>query len=83
VRGIQSVRAQHGAKIQGEMPDEDLAPHPRRRRGLAQRCRPCRHLSEGYDPLNDFAPVTRMGSYTLMLCIHPDIPAPSVKELIA
>jgi len=34
----------------------------------------------GYDPLKDFAPVTRMGSYTLMLCIHPDIPAKSVKE---
>jgi tripartite-type tricarboxylate transporter receptor subunit TctC len=36
----------------------------------------------GYDPVKDFAPITRMGSYTLMLCVHPDIPAKSVKELI-
>jgi tripartite-type tricarboxylate transporter receptor subunit TctC len=26
--------------------------------------------------------ITRMGSYTLMLCVHPSIPAKSVKELI-
>src|SRR5262249_49366086 len=37
----------------------------------------------GYDPLKDFAPVTRMGSYTLMLCVNPEIPATTVKELIA
>src|SRR5919197_1107959 len=37
----------------------------------------------GYDPLKDFAAVTRMGSYTLMLCVNPEIPATSVKELIA
>src|SRR5947209_2837238 len=36
----------------------------------------------GYDPVKDFAAITRMGSYTLMLCIHPSIPAKSVKELI-
>jgi len=36
----------------------------------------------GYDPVKDFTPITRMGSYTLMLCVHPDIPAKSVKELI-
>jgi tripartite-type tricarboxylate transporter receptor subunit TctC len=36
----------------------------------------------GYDPVNDFAAITRMGSYTLMLCVHPSIPAKSVKELI-
>jgi tripartite-type tricarboxylate transporter receptor subunit TctC len=36
----------------------------------------------GYDPVKDFAAVTRMGSYTLMLCIHPSIPAKSVNELI-
>jgi tripartite-type tricarboxylate transporter receptor subunit TctC len=35
-----------------------------------------------YDPVKDFAAITRMGSYTLMLCIHPSIPAKSVKELI-
>jgi tripartite-type tricarboxylate transporter receptor subunit TctC len=36
----------------------------------------------GYDPVKDFAAITRMGSYTLMLCVHPSIPATSVKELI-
>jgi tripartite-type tricarboxylate transporter receptor subunit TctC len=36
----------------------------------------------GYDPVKDFAAITRMGSYTLMLCIHPSIPANSVRELI-
>ena len=36
-----------------------------------------------YDPIKDFASVTRMGSYTLMLVIHPSIPAKSVRELIA
>ena len=35
-----------------------------------------------YDPVKDFAAITRMGSYTLMLCIHPSIPAKSVMELI-
>jgi putative tricarboxylic transport membrane protein len=35
-----------------------------------------------YDPVKDFAAITRMGSYTLMLCVHPSIPAKSVKELI-
>jgi tripartite-type tricarboxylate transporter receptor subunit TctC len=36
----------------------------------------------GYDPVKDFAAITRMGSYTLILCVHPSIPAKSVKELI-
>ena len=35
-----------------------------------------------YDPVKDFSPISRLGSFTLMLCIHPDIPANSVKELI-
>jgi tripartite-type tricarboxylate transporter receptor subunit TctC len=36
-----------------------------------------------YDPVKDFTPVTRLGSFTLMLLIHPSIPAKNVKELIA
>jgi tripartite-type tricarboxylate transporter receptor subunit TctC len=35
-----------------------------------------------YDPVKDFAPVSRLGSFTLMLVVHPSIPATSVKELI-
>lgn len=36
-----------------------------------------------YDPVKDFSMVTRLGSFTLMLCVHPDVPAKSVRELIA
>ncbi len=36
-----------------------------------------------YDAVKDFTPITRVGSFTLMLVINPNIPAHSVKELIA
>jgi len=36
-----------------------------------------------YDPIKDFAPLSRVGSYTLFLVVHPDVPAKSVPELIA
>ena len=36
-----------------------------------------------YDAAKDFTAITRMGSYTLMLVVHPSIPATTVKELIA
>jgi putative tricarboxylic transport membrane protein len=39
--------------------------------------------SVAYDPIKDFTAITRMGSYTLMLVVHPGVPANSVKELIA
>jgi tripartite-type tricarboxylate transporter receptor subunit TctC len=35
-----------------------------------------------YDPVKDFTPVTRVGSFTLMLVLNPNVPANSVKELI-
>jgi len=35
-----------------------------------------------YDPVKDFTPITRLGSFTLMLVIHPSIPANTVKELV-
>lgn len=37
----------------------------------------------GYDPLADFIPVTRLVNGSLMLAVHPDVPARSVAELIA
>jgi tripartite-type tricarboxylate transporter receptor subunit TctC len=35
-----------------------------------------------FDPVSDFTPVTRVGSYTLMLVLNPSVPAKSVKALI-
>ncbi len=35
-----------------------------------------------YDPIKDFAPVTRVGSFTLMLVVNPSLPVHSVKELV-
>jgi tripartite-type tricarboxylate transporter receptor subunit TctC len=39
--------------------------------------------SLGYDPVKDFAPVARAGSYVFMLVINPDVPAKTLPELIA
>ena len=36
-----------------------------------------------YDAAKDFAPVTRVGSFTLMLVVNPSLPIHSVKELVA
>jgi tripartite-type tricarboxylate transporter receptor subunit TctC len=36
-----------------------------------------------YDPVKDFAPVSRVGSFTFMVAVHRDVPVSSVKELIA
>ena len=36
-----------------------------------------------YDPVRDFAPVTLLGSFPLVLAVHPSLPVQSVKELIA
>jgi tripartite-type tricarboxylate transporter receptor subunit TctC len=35
-----------------------------------------------YDPVKDFAPVSRVGSFTLMLVVNPSVPVNSIKELI-
>ena len=36
-----------------------------------------------YDPVKDFASLSRVGSFTQLLLVHPTIPAKSVQELIA
>src|SRR6478609_480751 len=36
-----------------------------------------------YDPINDFAPVGKLGNITLALAVHPSVPANNVRELIA
>jgi tripartite-type tricarboxylate transporter receptor subunit TctC len=35
-----------------------------------------------YDPIADFAPVTKLGTITLALVIHPSVPATTAQELI-
>jgi tripartite-type tricarboxylate transporter receptor subunit TctC len=40
------------------------------------------HKDINYDPLRDFVPVTRVGSFTLMLVVDPKLPIHSVKELV-
>jgi len=35
-----------------------------------------------YDPVKDFTPVTRVGSFTLMLVVNPSLPVKTVRELI-
>src|SRR3984885_13918478 len=36
-----------------------------------------------YDPVKDFAPITRIGSFTLMLVSNPAVPVKSIQELVA
>jgi len=36
----------------------------------------------GYDPIADFAPITRIGEGPLLLAVHPDVPATTVAELV-
>ena len=43
---------------------------------------PFLHKDVNYDPVKDFAPVTRVGSFTLMLVVNPKLPIHSVKELV-
>ncbi len=44
---------------------------------------PFLHKNVKYDALKDFVPITRVGSFTLMLVINPKLPFHSVKELVA
>ena len=44
---------------------------------------PTLNKSIAYDPVKDFAPLSRVGSYTLMLVLNPAVPAKSIPELIA
>jgi tripartite-type tricarboxylate transporter receptor subunit TctC len=39
--------------------------------------------SISYDPVRDFAPLSRIGSFTQMLVLHSDLPLKSIPELIA
>ena len=39
--------------------------------------------SVSYDPVKDFAPISRIGSFTLLLVVNPAVPVTSISELIA
>ena len=43
---------------------------------------PFLHKDVNYDPVKDFVPITRVGSFTLMLVIDPKLPIHSVKDLV-
>jgi tripartite-type tricarboxylate transporter receptor subunit TctC len=40
------------------------------------------HKDINYDPIKDFVPITRVGSFTLMLVVNPTLPIHSIKELV-
>jgi tripartite-type tricarboxylate transporter receptor subunit TctC len=40
------------------------------------------HRDLNYDPIKDFVPVTRVGSFTLMLVVNPNLPIHSIQELV-
>jgi tripartite-type tricarboxylate transporter receptor subunit TctC len=42
---------------------------------------PFLHKDINYDPVRDFVPITRVGSFTLMLVVDPRLPIHSVKDL--
>src|SRR6516162_3893043 len=44
---------------------------------------PYLHKDVNYDPVKDFVPITRVGSFTLMLVVDPKLPIHSVQEMIA
>ncbi|MFY9695388.1 MAG: tripartite tricarboxylate transporter substrate binding protein [Xanthobacteraceae bacterium] len=44
---------------------------------------PFLHKDVEYDAVKDFVPITRVGSFTLMLVVNPKLPIHSVKELVA
>jgi tripartite-type tricarboxylate transporter receptor subunit TctC len=44
---------------------------------------PSLNKTVGYDPVKDFAALSRVGSFTFMVAVNRDVPATSVAELIA
>jgi tripartite-type tricarboxylate transporter receptor subunit TctC len=44
---------------------------------------PSLYKNLSFDPLRDFAPITNVASVANVLVVHPDVPARSVRELIA
>jgi len=40
-------------------------------------------IKVSYDPIKDFAPVTRVGSFTLMVVVNPSLPIHSLAEIVS
>ena len=40
-------------------------------------------IKTSYDPIKDFTPVTRVGSFTLMIVVNPSVPIHSLAELVS
>jgi len=40
-------------------------------------------LKVNYDPIKDFTPITRVGSFTLMIVVNPTLPIHSLAEMVA
>jgi putative tricarboxylic transport membrane protein len=40
-------------------------------------------IKTSYDPIKDFTPVTRVGSFTLMIVVNPSVPVHSLAELVS
>jgi len=40
-------------------------------------------LKISYDPIKDFTPVTRVGSFTLMVVVNPNVPIHSLAEMVS
>src|SRR5262245_59790402 len=43
---------------------------------------PILYKSAGYDPVNDFAPISLLSTIAMAVSVHPSLPVRSVKELI-
>jgi tripartite-type tricarboxylate transporter receptor subunit TctC len=44
---------------------------------------PSLYKTVSWDPIRDFAPITRLSAYSSMLVVHPSVPARTVPEFIA
>ena len=44
---------------------------------------PALHAKPAYDPIHDFAPISRLVFVTQVLVVHPSLPVKSLKELVA
>jgi tripartite-type tricarboxylate transporter receptor subunit TctC len=44
---------------------------------------PMLHKDSGYDPISSYAPIAAVGTTSIILVVHPSVPANSVQDLVA